>query len=360
MILAEHRYRPITGTIVTLGRNSVGLTDEQMDRLLASMDVPKRDVPYEFDTDTMGAGGQRISQESFFAAFTDARVTSLDVSDYEKAEIICDIQDELPAKFVGVADFVYDGGSLDNIFDVAATLRNLSRLLKPGGRLIATNNGGPHPTAYLKYSADWFMDFFTINEYADCKTYICNYPDTLGMQLKTKGKQQNFTSPYQIVAYAFNPYVTHRHGEGYDCSSIESINRYQIFVFAEKGPKSTDHRNPIQKHYRVDPEHNRICNESAKRFLHSPRPVFANPTPFNPEEIPRIDSSDYPEQIRPVAVLSRDYVRFIKTGKEPKMTGQEPMQTMTGQGPKRTVAQVAERRGWWRSLLPRSKSRTVH
>lgn len=311
MLLAEHLYRPITGTVVTIGRHTVGLTGEQMDRLLDSMGVSKRPgARYEIDTETMGGSGGRITQESFFAAFTGARVLSLDVSDYEGADIVCDIQDKLPWRHRHAADFVYDGGSLDNIFDVAAALRNISRLLKPGGRFFASNNGGPHPTSYLKFSADWFMDFFALNRYEDCKTYICNYPNTLGMR-----KDPGARSPFETIVYSFNPYVTNPGGEGYDCSSIESVNRYQIYCLAEKGWRSTDGRNPIQKHYRTDPGQNRICNASAKRFLHSPRPLFSNPIPFDLAAVPRIDSSDYPEQIKPVAVLSKSYVRAIKTGK---------------------------------------------
>jgi len=304
MILAEHLYRPISGTVVTLGRNSVSLTGDQLDQLMQTMGVPKRpDFQYDIDADTMGRGRERITQESFFGAFSDARVISLDVSNYENAEIICDIQERLPRRWRRSADFVYDGGSLDNIFDVAATLKNLSRLIKPGGRFLASNNGGPHPTSYLKFSADWFMDFFAVNDYADCKTYICVHPNTFGVpHLKMKAKPDP-KSPHEIVGYSFNPYVTHDHGDGYDCSSVESQCRYQIFVFAEKGSNSTDDRNPIQKHYRVDPKTNAFCNARARRFLESPRPVFAGIHAFDPATIPRIDSSDYPEQIKPVAVI---------------------------------------------------------
>lgn len=176
MLLHEHLYRPILGNIVTIGRNSVELDGDGMDRLMESMGVPKREgVTYEIDTDTMGSNKdfERITQESFFAAFTDATVESLDINDYEKATIICDLQGRIPWKYRKYADFIYDGGSLDNIFDPAASLKNISRMLKPGGRVFTSNNGGPHPTSYLKFSADWFMDFFAINNYEDCKTYIC-------------------------------------------------------------------------------------------------------------------------------------------------------------------------------------------
>ena len=321
MLLHEHRHKPISGTVVTIGRNSVGLTGSEMDRLLESMGIPKRPgAQYEIDGDTMGGGGNRITQESFFGAFTDAKVLSLDVSSYENANIILDIQKRIPWRYRRYADFVYDGGSLDNIFDVAATIRNISRMLKPGGRFLASNNGGPHPTSYLKFSADWFMDFFAYNQYADCKTYICNYPG-VNLHLKKdpnakKGSKAASDEPNQIVVYRFNPFVEHTFGVGYDCSSIEASTRYQIFCFAEKGAKSTDDKNPIQKHYRTDPVHNRICNESARRFLHSDRPDFMSPIEFDPDQLERIDSSDYPEQIKPTAVLSFGFIKSLRSDRQ--------------------------------------------
>jgi hypothetical protein len=296
MLLAEHRFKPIRGNVICVGRNTVFLTDKEMDALLNRMDVPKRPgFQYEVDDRTMNRGFGRISQESFFGAFTDAKVKTIDVSDYEGAEIVCDLQDDLPAQYLSMADFVYDGGSLDNIFDVAATLRNMSKMLKPTGRIMACNNGGPNPVAYLTFSADWFMDFFAINQYADCKTYVCNHD-----------KQKDIHSEHErskVAVYSFNPYVENAGGAGYDCSSIESTSRYQIAIIAEKRPTSTDHRNPIQKHYRTDVAHRRISVESAKRFLDSPRPLFSGWMQFDPAVFPRIDSSEYPEQIKLTALV---------------------------------------------------------
>ena len=41
-ILNEHKYRPIKGRILTIGRQSIGVVPHQMDRLMASFDIPKR------------------------------------------------------------------------------------------------------------------------------------------------------------------------------------------------------------------------------------------------------------------------------------------------------------------------------
>jgi SAM-dependent methyltransferase len=185
MILHEHRHRPIKGTVLTIGRQSIGLTAEEMDNLLEVTGATKCRLTYEIDKATVGVSRARpyITQESFFGAFTDAKVLSLDVSAYEGADIVCDLQGKIRWRHKGIADFIYNGSCLDNIFDPAAAMRNMSRLLKPDGRVYHYEQGNSHPTAYLKYSADWFMDFYALNEFNDCKVYIADKPNTLGVSL---------------------------------------------------------------------------------------------------------------------------------------------------------------------------------
>lgn len=304
MLLAEHKYRPITGKLVTIGRQSIGLTGEEMDSTLIECGVPKRHHAYEIDTKTVGVSRERpyITQESFFASFCDAKVISVDVSDYEQAEIVHDMQDDLPEGCRGIADFIFNGSCLDNIFDPAAAIRNMSRMLKPEGRVYHFEQGNSHPTAYLKFSADWFMDYYALNQYADCKVYIVDQPNSLGVPLIRAGDREPLQrSPYSLAVYSFNPYVERNGNSGYDCSSIEAFSRYEIHCLAEKDAGSTDGRRPIQKHYRVDTEHKRICESSSKRFLYSPRPAFSAGAVGT--AAPRIDSSDYPEQMKVVAVF---------------------------------------------------------
>lgn len=311
MILHEHKYKPIGGTVLTIGRQSVGMTGEQMDRLLEFHGVPKTvGATYDTDAVTMGVNRSRpyITQDSFFSAFCDAEVKALDVSAYERADIVCDLQGILPWTYHDYADFIYNGSCLDNIFDPAAAIRNMSLLLKPNGRIYHFEQGNSHPTAYLKFSADWFMDYYGLNNFADCKAYVIDNPNSLGIPLvrKENGPPER-KSKFDLIVYAYNPYVEHEFGAGYDCSQVEAFSRYEIHCIAEKSETSSADRTPIQKHYRTDPEHQTVCAESAKRFLHSGRPLFSHPVPFSPGEIPRIDSSDYPEQMRPVAVFMPGY-----------------------------------------------------
>lgn len=302
MLLHEHRHRPITGKIVTVGRHSVEPTNDQLDAMLEQFGVPKRPAHrYDVDRETIGvpAERQRMSQENFFAAWTDAEVVSVDVSAYEGATIVHDMQEPLPARLSSMADFVYNGSCLDNIFDPAAAMRNTALMLKQGGRMYHFEQANSHPTAYLKFSADWFMDFCAVNRFADCKTYIVLYPNSLGVPL-IGGVAGEHRSP-QVVVYSWNPYVMHATGDdGYDCSSIEANHRYEVHCLSEKGTTATV-ENPIQKHYRAAGD-DAVYRASAKRFLNSARPVF-DWGPFDPALAPHITSSDFPEQIRPVAIV---------------------------------------------------------
>jgi hypothetical protein len=234
------------------------------------------------------------------------------VSDYEKADIVCNLEDPLPEELRGCADFVFDGGSLDNIFNPAAALQNMSRMLRPGGRILAVNTGGPHSSAYLKFSPDWFMDYFAVNDYTDAKVYVCHYPNTVDLTISEQRAGNRFNrSPHSAVIYSFNPYVVNAGGAGYDASMLETSARFEVACIAEKGPDSTDDRNPIQKNYRVDPWHKERCLTSVRRFLDSPRPLFSNPAEFHPSGLLRLDDSLYPEQLRAVGVINTEYLRRI-------------------------------------------------
>lgn len=300
MLLHEHKYRPITGSVFTIGRHSLEFSNNQADDLLSRYGVPKRaGHAYDVDHDTTGVPDWgHMTQESWFRSFSDADVQTLDVSDYEGARIVHDMQEPLPHELCGVADFIYNGSCFDNIFDPAAALRNCTRMLKPGGRMYHFEQGNSHPTAYLKYSADWFMDFCAINQFRDCKTYIVLFANSLGVPAVGGTEPQRSPS---ILVYSFNPYVENEGGAGYDCSQIEAFERYEIHCLAEKGD-SRPIRNPIQKHYRVDPEHKAICLEGAKRFLTSGRPLFRWDG-MDPSIAPCITSSIYPEQIKAVAAF---------------------------------------------------------
>lgn len=178
-LLAEHRYRPIRGNFLTISRQTVTLKPDEAYRLLTDNGIPIRsDAGVAIDDRTRGHKTDEalIADDSFCAQFTDAKLSVLDVSDYEQADIIHDMNDPIGDELENRFDFVMRGSCLDNIFDPVTAIRNLARLLKPGGRVFLYE-WGCFPTGYLGVTPDWFVDYFAANGFADCKAYLLRYPD---------------------------------------------------------------------------------------------------------------------------------------------------------------------------------------
>src|SRR5262245_8544862 len=152
----EHAFRPIDGDLLLIGRQRVE-DSEQTDK-------------------------------EFFASFCNARFNALDVSPFEGANIIYDLNYPLPPVLHGIADFIFDGSCLDNIFDTGQAMRSLSRLLRPGGRIVLMEHGTPFQGpgapagALMTFSPEWFFNFFAINRYADCQVYLGRFPSGMFKQ----------------------------------------------------------------------------------------------------------------------------------------------------------------------------------
>lgn len=72
-------------------------------------------------------------------------VDSLDASDYEGANIVYDMNKALPADLLGRYDFVYDGGTLEHIYNYPQALENLSNLLRSGGLVLSGSPANNEP-----------------------------------------------------------------------------------------------------------------------------------------------------------------------------------------------------------------------
>ena len=66
-------------------------------------------------------------------------IESMDFSDYEGATIIHDLSKPVPDDLEEQFDFIFDGGTLEHVFNVPVALENVFRMLKPGGRFVSAN-----------------------------------------------------------------------------------------------------------------------------------------------------------------------------------------------------------------------------
>jgi hypothetical protein len=265
-LLHEHCYKPISGKVLTIGRQAVIMTPDVILSTIKKFGLQPRSKTFELDeTNTHRTSDDVISDQSLFRSFSDCSLLTADISPYEGADFVFDICDRIPYKLRGRFDFIIDGGSLDNVFDPFRMLQNMTKMLSPSGRLLLFAWSNSFPTAYVKVSPDWIMDYFAVNEFADCKVYPVEFPHLVGDN-----------SRRYITVFNYDPQVVYSGQIGYECSSINSERPLQTYCIAEKATGSTHSRSAVQKHYRSGKTEPYLS--SIARFKASRRPLFHSPT----------------------------------------------------------------------------------
>lgn len=152
--------------LLCLGRPSNFLSEAQLGRLASGFgfDWSEADIQ-AFARDTYSdLLLQRLGFET---------IRSLDVSGYEGAEIIHDLNRPIPAELEGTAGCIYAGGTIEHVFNVAVALDNVVRLLKVGGTAVLTAPmNGYVGHGFYQFSPELFFRFFEANGCEDVRCYL--------------------------------------------------------------------------------------------------------------------------------------------------------------------------------------------
>lgn len=65
-------------------------------------------------------------------------VESMDISAFEGANVVWDLNNPIPKELENQYDIVFDGGTIEHVFNVPIALSNCARMLKTGGSFIST------------------------------------------------------------------------------------------------------------------------------------------------------------------------------------------------------------------------------
>lgn len=118
------------------------------------------------DLDDPDYGEDGLDSYELFHLMGFSKVLSLDISSYEGADIIFDLSKDLPEDLVGQFDYIYDGGTLEHIFNVPKALNNIGAMCKIGGIIIhdvPCNNWIDH--GFYSFSPTAFIDYYQVNKY---------------------------------------------------------------------------------------------------------------------------------------------------------------------------------------------------
>jgi len=111
-----------------LGRQDLHCAPWEIDIALRSLNVP----PHEAAKITSAAP----YADGLFSVLGADTVDSIDASDYEGASIVHSLNQPIPEALEGSYSLVFDGGTLEHVFDVRTAWSNAMKLVRPGGHFV--------------------------------------------------------------------------------------------------------------------------------------------------------------------------------------------------------------------------------
>lgn len=173
-LLSENAYDPIRGSVLLIGRSTVTIRESTITAIAKKFDRP---TPRWVTS----AKATKHSSDIFFIDDIDLfrwlspeieTIDVLDVSEYEGANVIHDLNTPVGSSLEGKYDFIYDSSVLDNIFSPATGITNIYRMMSRGGRYLGLNVSSFFPGAFAALPPEWFYAFFSVNECSDLKVYL--------------------------------------------------------------------------------------------------------------------------------------------------------------------------------------------
>lgn len=232
LLVAEHKKNPLKGTILSLGKQSVCVPLSKIKEIFNEFGCKiNPDFKEKYDTTTRFKEGC-LDDESFISMFGNVNYQTMDVSSYEQASIVHNLNFPIPKELEGKFDYIIDGGTFDHLFDLKTSFENITKLLKPGGRIFQWNAASNYANAgYLSFSADFFYDYYTLNNFADCRTFFA------------------MSHIMQAQNWCFYEFIPPKEGKSYTAFKPTYFSVMTI-VLATKGANSTCDRMPVQAQYR--------------------------------------------------------------------------------------------------------------
>jgi hypothetical protein len=141
----------------TIGRQGLHLSEQSLGRVFETFG-------YQFDAQEIESMMTQSNgyAEHLLKGLGAVQVNSFDNSEYEGATYIHDMNQELPVRFIGQYTTVFDGGSLEHIFNFPTALKNCMEMISVGGHYLALTPGNNllgH--GFYQFSPELYFSVFT-------------------------------------------------------------------------------------------------------------------------------------------------------------------------------------------------------
>ncbi len=153
LLLARQKTGGGLGDVLCLGRQRGAMGYANAAKLAAAASVP-------WHADRLESSSSWA--DSAILAAGARSVESMDYSTYESCSIVHNLNKPVPERLAGAFDTIFDGGTLEHVYDFPAAIRNCLHMLKTGGVFLSetpSNNWMGH--GFYQFSPELFYRIFT-------------------------------------------------------------------------------------------------------------------------------------------------------------------------------------------------------
>jgi len=237
-LLRIHKKQPFAGSVLQLGRSFVFFTWKELARWADAEGVGLvRPDEIGLSPHPKLAARGCIDDRTLFRALGFSNVHSLDVSAWEGADFLADLNWPVPQELHGRFDLVFDSGTLAHVFDLPTALGSVARMARAGGRVILTEPSNNHvDLGFYMFSPTLFADFFHENRFRIDELWL--------MELRGAWYRGVYETD-RCPAWRYRPgLVDHLRFGSFGIKQLETM------VVATRCEDSTSDRPPMQGWYR--------------------------------------------------------------------------------------------------------------
>ena len=252
------------GKLLQIGNQDILFSQEQLSKMLRR---------YKFND--IKINQKKVESKFFFKSLKFDNIKSLDINAYENADIIEDLNHPIKKKYYNHFDFIYDGGSLEHVFNISEGLQNLSRMVKLRGHvmhLLPCNNYIDH--GFYSISPTLLKDFYTQNNFQVIEIYLIKQGHDLS--------KHTSWSVYDYNNEQIKHYAKWNWGD----------NRMLVWIVVKKIKKLSKIVFPTQSKYLKLHKHKTENKNSSKNYIKKNYPIVFKVLKVSKNSISKIINKD--------------------------------------------------------------------
>lgn len=175
--------------MLTLGNQDLWANYDQLKSFFEELDCPFEEPKvtprssYLVECLSDDAGSYKLKQLADAHSYVHARTFfemmgikdyyDIDKFDYEKPQILHDLNTPISAELYDKFNLIIDSGTIEHIFDVRQVMENIARMCKEGGWVVhitPSSNFVDH--GFFSFSPCFFYDFYRVNGFDDFTCYV--------------------------------------------------------------------------------------------------------------------------------------------------------------------------------------------